>query len=326
MATGVLKRKEVRRLCMFGKVLLNGNRVSVNDFLKSGDELKIRAAVYQVIAGGENRLGLKKVTDSPALITAPIRVHCGFHKCMTMYSRKIYRRASTALTLSPAFFQKGSTGFRHYFHRKDAWLENCHRYGTSSLSGHCLDLNQFEDIKVVRLIRDPRDLIISGYFYHKRAGERWCRFENPTDVDFEVVNGVVPASLPQGQSLTTYLNEVSVEEGLAAEIEFRRKHLESMMEWPEEDERVLTCRYEDLLGNEAETFGEIFTFFQQPDWIVRNAKKVADRYRIGAKEAVKGHVRNPQSKQWQKLFSPKLNKRFVEIYEPLLKRYDYPLE
>jgi pyruvate/2-oxoglutarate dehydrogenase complex dihydrolipoamide dehydrogenase (E3) component len=54
----------------------------------------------------------------------------------------------------------------------------------TSLSGHALDLDQFEDIKVIRFIRDPRDLIISGYFYHKRGGEDWCDYKNPTTVDY----------------------------------------------------------------------------------------------------------------------------------------------
>lgn len=326
VATGILKRKEVRRLCLLGKVLRNGKRCSAKGFLEPGDKLMIRDAIYQLVAGGRDRLGLHKVTDSPRKITGPIKVHCGFHKCLTMYSRKIYRRASTALTLSPAFFKKGSTGFRHYFHRKDTWLDNCHRFGISSLSGHSLDLNQFEDIQVVRFIRDPRDLIISGYFYHKRAGEQWCKYEDPNEVDYEVVNGVVPSTLPAGQSLTGYLNEVSVEEGLAAEIEFRKRHLESMMEWPEEDERVLTCRYEDILGNEGEAFEKVFSFFKQADWIVKKARKDAEQYRAGGKEAVKGHARDPKTQQWRELFSPELNKKFVETYEPLLKRYGYPLD
>lgn len=326
VATGVLKRKEVRRLSFLGRVRRNGKRCGVNDLLEPGEELTIRDSVYRVVAGGRNRLGLHHVSAPPTRIASPVRVHCGYHKCLTMYSRKIYRRASIALTLSPVVLRKKRRGFRHYFHRQDAWLDNCERFGMTSLSGHYPDLDRFEDIRVVRFIRDPRDLIISGYFYHKRGGERWCKYRDPIDVDYEVVNGVVPSTLPKDRSLTGYLNEVSVEEGLAAEVEFRRNHLESMMQWPGDDERVMVCRYEDLLGNEAETFGRIFSFLGQPAWLVRKAERDAHRYRAGAKEAKKGHARNPKSEQWRKFFSPTLNENFVKKYEPLLKRYRYPVE
>ena len=165
VGTGVMKRKEARRLCLLGKVRRNGQRVSANSFLEVGDEFSVRDLRYEVVAGGLDRLGLHQVSAQPERISAPIRVHCGFHKCLTMYSRKIYRRASIALALSPAVLGARKTGFRHFFHRKDVWLENCHRFGISSLSGHALDLDRFDDIKVVRFIRDPRDMVISGYYY-----------------------------------------------------------------------------------------------------------------------------------------------------------------
>lgn len=327
VATGVLRRKEVRWLCLTGRIRRNGRRVGENDFLEPGDKLEIRRSVYDVVNGGGDRLGLHHRTgDAVARIATPVRVHCGYHKCLTMLSRKIYRRASIALGLSAAAFGKRRTGFRHFFHRHDAWLENCGRFGITSMSGHCPDLDRFDDIKVVRFIRDPRDLVISGYFYHKRAGEHWCRYQNPTEVDFEVVNGAVPSALPKDRSLTDYLNEVTLEEGLAAEIEFRRHHLESMMRWPGDDDRVRTFRYEEIMGNEAATFREIFSFFDFPERLVERAARDAHNYRAGAKEAKKGHSRNPRSRQWQELFSPELNRKFVDRYEPLLRRYRYPLE
>lgn len=326
VATGVLKRPEVRRLCLLGKVKVNNKRARTNDHLEPGDEITIHKSKYEVISGGEDRLGMRKLDEPPFRINTPVKVHCGYHKCLTMYSRKIYRRASTSLTLSPAIFKKNASGFRHFFHRKDVWLDNYKRYGMSSLSGHAINLDQFHDIKVIRFIRDPRDLIISGYFYHKRGGEHWCHYKNPTTVDFDVVNGVAPAAVGEGITLMDYLNEASIEEGLAAEIEFRKKHFESMMEWPEDDDRIKLYRYEDILGSEPETFEEIFTFLNQPKWITKRAVKNAKHFRAGGKEVVKGHVRNPNSQQWRKYFTPELNKKFVEQYEPLLLRHGYPLD
>lgn len=325
VSSGILNRPEVRRLCRLRKILRNGNRVFASDSLEPGDVVKIREVEYVVIEGGESRLGLRpKVSVAKRQVNRPVRVHCGFHKCLTMYSRKVYRKAATALFFSPEILKGRPWNFRHFFHRHDAWLENCERYGMTSLSGHALELNNFSDIRAVRFIRDPRDLIISGYYYHKRGGERWCEYVNPVDVDFELVNGVVPKGIPKGHSLKSYLENVSLEEGLTAEIEFRRKHLESMMTWPERDDRIRTYRYEDILGKEFETFREILTFYGKPAWVATKAGKIADRYRAGGKVVREGHVRNPKSQQWRELFSTDLNERFVEEYGALLERYGYP--
>ncbi len=325
VATGILKRQEARWLARRNKLLRNGNSTSVNACLEVGDVLTFRDASYRVIAGGKDRLGLRiENPQFPKIIRGSVRVHCGFHKCLTMYTRKIYRRASIAMMFSAERFRNPPIGFRHYFHRIDAWMEDCVRYGVSSLSGHSLKLDQFKDIRVVRFIRDPRDLVVSGYFYHKRGGEHWCLYKDPSNIDYEVVNGVVPENLPADQSLQGYLNQVSLEEGLKAEIQFRRKHFESMMRWPHKDERVKTYKYEDVIGNEYETFKEILTFFGKPRWIADRAGKDALRYRAGKKEAKKGHVRNPQSQQWRELFSPALKKQFTDTYGDLLARYGYP--
>lgn len=74
----------------------------------------------------------------------------------------------------------------------------------------------------MRVIRDPRDLIMSGYYYHKRAAEPWCKTVDPTEDHpaWKKVRGCVPTNLPSGYSLTGYLNEASLEEGLLAEIDF----------------------------------------------------------------------------------------------------------
>lgn len=313
-------------MCLLGQLRLNGKRVGAKKEIQSGDEWTVGQTIYQVVPGGADRLGLRKISEDPKRISAPIRVHCGFHKCMTMYTRRIYRRAARVKRFSPMVFSGSPTRFRHFYHRKDTWLDNCHRFGMSSLSGNYLDLDRFDDIKAVRFIRDPRDLVISSYFYHRKAGERWCRYQDPTDVDFEAVNGCVPSDLGEGQTLQEYVNEASQEEGLWAEIEFRKNHFESMLAWPEQDERMLLFRYENLPGNEAKIFGEIFTFFDQPGWLVRKAQKDAYAFRAGAKEAKKGHVRNPKSEQWRKLFTPELNQRFLDLYQPLLERYCYPVD
>ena len=213
--------------------------------------------------------------------------------------------------------------FRHFFHRLDHFYDQCQQFDICSVSGNYIDLDRFEDIRVARVIRDPRDLVVSAYFYHKRAAEPWCKDVNPTDQDWKLVRGAVPAKLPKDYTFTKYLNEVSMEEGLHAEMEFRKYHFESMLEWPENDSRVLLLRYEDIIGNEAWTYWKILAFFgfSIPTRFI--GSQIAHRHSAKGKHARVSHIRNPNSGQWRKHFTPGLTKRFDELYGEILDRYGY---
>jgi hypothetical protein len=257
-------------------------------------------------------------------INGKIRVHAGYHKCLTKFTKQVYNG------LCKHRFRKRRLSsvkrFRHFFHRLDHFYDQCQQFDICSISGNYIDLDRFEDIRVVRVIRDPRDLIISAYYYHKRAAEPWTKLANPTDEDWKLVRGAVPANLPTNTSLTKYLNEVSLEEGLHAEIEFRKYHYQSMLEWPENDPRVILLRYEDIIGNEVRTFWKILSFFgfSLPTRVI--GSRLAKRFSSKSKHAVVQHIRNPNSGQWREHFTPGLTKRFNELYGDVLNRYGYSLD
>ncbi len=251
-------------------------------------------------------------------INGKIRVHAGYHKCLTNYSKKVYIRLCERSWSS-------AQSFKHFHHKLDLFYDECQQFDICSISGNYIDLDRFEDIRVVRVIRDPRDLIISAYFYHKRAAEPWCKQINPTDYDpgWKKVRGAVPANLPTDYSLAKYLNEVSMEEGLHAEIEFRNHHYQSMLEWPDNDPRVMLFRYEDIIGNEARVYWKILSFFgfSIPTRFI--GSQLAERLSAKNKQTIVNHIRNPNNGQWQKYFTPGLIKRFNELYGEVLDRYGY---
>lgn len=325
--SGLLYRPECKRLTSLGGIKLNGHSTSADASISAGDQLQIRKHNYQAVPAGPGRLQLIKAPEQIARrFSRPVRVHCGYHKCLTMFSRKVYKRASIVHSATHGLLPGHASRFRHFYHRLDAFYDNADRYGICSLSGHALDLANFEDIRVVRFIRDPRDLIISSYFYHKRGAERWSQLANPCDLDWMVVRGCVPQGIGPNQSLMSYLNDSSLEEGLLAEIEFRKYHLQSMMDWPLEDERVRLYRYEDILGREPEVFAEIADFYQLPPLSKSAARHFADKYRAGKALVKKDHIRNAKSQQWRDLFSPAVKEKFNQMYADLLHRYQYPLQ
>lgn len=172
-----------------GDVLIDGSRVGRDTPIQADVTLTVRGKDYKVTSSREpGRLTLIPAESPPGRIEATIRVHCGYHKCLTMYFRRVSKK--TALWYNPL-----KRRFRHFFHRADEFYTDCEQHCISSVSGNFLDLDRFRDIRAVHMIRDPRDLIVSGYFYHKRAAEHWCYYLNPSEADWAVVN-MPPACLP----------------------------------------------------------------------------------------------------------------------------------
>lgn len=315
--SGVLRRADVDHCIRRGSLRVNGDAATPGTVLAQGDRIHVEESVFCVGEGGQGRLQLFRASPPPEQIHAPVRVHCGYHKCLTEYARSVYKRACR-----PPVLPGGS--FRHYYHRLDAFYQDCHRHSVTSVSGQVPELDRFDDIRVVRFVRDPRDLLVSGYFYHKRGVEHWCHLSDPVDNDWMMVNGHVPAALSGGRDLYGFLHEAGVEEGLLAELEFRRYHFESMRDWPADDERIRLFRYEDLFGHEAEVFREILSFFGLP-WPARlKGRYYARRYSASRRRGKTAHIRNPSSGQWRRYFTPEVSRRFNELYGDLLERYGYP--
>lgn len=244
-------------------------------------------------------------------------VHCSYHKCLTVYFKRvfsnIYNRPGRLLS-----------GYKHFMSWIDAFHEELDNYTVASINNHALDLSRLgDDVRITRFVRDPRDLVVSGYFYHKNNPERWCNIVNPTHKDFSIVNGVVPDDMGPGQTYTSYLQGLSKENGLIAEIDFRHRHFESMRQWPESDPRIRIYRYEDILGNERKIFHDIFCHYGIS--FPRRALGTITAERFSANRQVKTakHIRNPASGQWREHFTDRVNDYFDRRYADILSRYGY---
>ena len=66
-----------------------------------------------------------------------------------------------------------------------------------------IDVSKLPPYRGTHIVRDPRDVIVSGYFYHKWAPERWCAVERAYD----------------GMSYRDRLKNLSKEDGLIFEID-----------------------------------------------------------------------------------------------------------
>ncbi len=244
-------------------------------------------------------------------------VHCSYHKCLTVY----YSRVFSALYNRALKF---SRGYKHFNSLIDDFYKESNKYKITSINNHALDLQRMgSEFRITRFIRDPRDLIVSGYFYHEQGFEEWSNKINPDETDWKVVNGSIPRDISKDNSFSSYLQSLSKEDGLIAEIDFRKKHFSSMKEWPLADPRIKVFRYEDLIGNELDVFKEIFSFYglSYPEkWL---GLMFANHFSANRQVNKTQHIRNPHAQQWKEHFTPRVLDYFDLQHGELLERYGY---
>ena len=244
-------------------------------------------------------------------------IHCSYHKCLTvLYGRVmdgVYNRC-----------RPWGRGYRHYNSHLDDFYRGFRMDRVSSINNRVLDLERLDPFRISRFIRDPRDLIVSGYFYHRRGAEDWVTIEAPSAEDWYFANGAVPTGLEAvGTSFADYLRSIPEEEGLLAEMEFRAHHFESMAQWPQSHPDIKTFRYEEVLGRERALFGELFDFYGMSRFQRSLGAWFAERHSIGRKRA-DPHVRNPSSGQWRQHFTPRVRQAFDAEYAALVRQLGYP--
>ena len=242
-----------------------------------------------------------------------IRIHSSQHKCLSTYYLRIMRTLYSR-------YRPFSNMYEHYESIQGLFYNNLHRHRIVSTNGFAVDVDRLDDdFRIVRFIRDPRDLIISGYFYHLRGAEPWFRMRSPTPEYWAAINGNIPGDMPRGVSYSEYLQSLSKEEGLVAEIQFRKFHLESLRNWPQ-DERIKLYRYESILGNEVQVFADIFDFYQLTRFEKLIGTRLAGHFAFNNRKDDK-HIRNPSPGQWREHFTPAViayfDKRYRDIVDDL---------
>lgn len=107
--------------------------------------------------------------------------HFSYHKCLTVYFSQVMNRTFATIGRSGI-----TSGYRHLNSLKSELSAALLQNRLVSLNNHAVDPDSLGNFRATRFVRDPRDLLVSGYFYHRRAAEPWCSIENPTAADWAV--------------------------------------------------------------------------------------------------------------------------------------------
>jgi hypothetical protein len=178
------------------------------------------------------------------------------------------------------------------------------------------DRTRLESFRGSHLIRDPRDVVVSAYHYHRWTDENWVH---------------IPKQEYGGMTYQQYLRSLDTEEGFAAEISrTARSDLAEVGAWDYTQPEFLELRYEDFILDEAAQFARMFRHYGFNETAVERSVDLALRFSFQTTagrsigEVQEGsHLRSGKPGQWREMFTPRHKALFRELTGDLLERLGY---
>lgn len=150
------------------------------------------------------------------------------------------------------------------------------------------------------IIRDPRDMIVSAYFYHLTSDELWLS---------------EPRHRYNGLSYQAYITSLDKHYGLMAEIKRASYGIIDMMNWDFDNPNIIEVRYEDLITNE-QLFRKIFQHYGFEDDLIEESMDIV-------KDCI---IDNPGLPgKWRKHFDTEHKQYFIELLGDCLIKLGYEI-
>lgn len=249
------------------------------------------------------------------------------HKCGTLYTKKVLKKSCNDLNLNFQLYKSNTGGerqsvnLRTLFTRIKSVVKNGFKNNNNSVpvvtfvnnSSYDALFSQIKrDYKGFHVVRDPRDMIVSGYFSHLHS---------------HPVNG------PWGKRYLIdhrkWLENVSKEKGLSEEIK-RGYALNPMNKWCYNDPDILEIKFEALTQNPNETFKKIFDHIEinigknhLASIIDEFSFKQLSKGRSKGNEDVNSHFRKGIAGDWKNHFNQEHIDLFKEQWGDLLIKLGY---
>jgi hypothetical protein len=143
----------------------------------------------------------------------------------------------------------------------------------------------------VHIMRDPRDMIVSGYHYHKWTHEEWVHLLDDA-----------------GQSYQEKLNQADKRDGLFLEIRhFISYYRQTLEDWDISDPSMLEVSYESLMGPERRAkYSDIFSHLGMEGSALDLAVDLMRLFEASSRSgkstnavSQKSHVRSGKAGQWE---------------------------
>jgi hypothetical protein len=231
-------------------------------------------------------------------------VHCAHHKVGTVWWGSILR--ALAERGAWRYVEVTSSGFDG---SADVYLfEHTRHFDRPGFSGR--------PFRGTHMVRDPRDVVVSGYFYHLWTEERWAN---------------VPNSRYEGLSYREALNRRDRHDGLLLEMErMCRDQLPEMLAWDYSQPEFLELKYEDVIEDEEGSFERVFRHYGLRE---RDARRALDIVRMKSFSNVSGrklgdvggatHLRSGRPGEWRAHFTTDHLDRWRELSGDGITRLGY---
>ncbi|MEO0679056.1 MAG: sulfotransferase domain-containing protein [Pseudomonadota bacterium] len=232
---------------------------------------------------------------APHLRRAPLIVHGCHHKAGTVWFMRVLRAVSQRWSLPMLMGEQAELG------REAIFMQSHSRIDPAALPRRR---------RGTHMIRDPRDMIVSGYHYHKRTTEEWA---------------LQPRDRFGGKSYQAHLNGLDAHEGLAEEIRrfAERGQGRIMAAWTYAEPGFLEVRYEDMMQDEAGGWARIFDHYGFNARSRDEAVEIAMGFSLSKVKGKLDHVRSGRPEEWREQFSAEHRALFRELTGDLAAKLGY---
>jgi hypothetical protein len=227
----------------------------------------------------------------------PLLVHCGYHKVGTVWFRQVLLSVMRPYGLRQ---QEGKTaGIRP--DTDLAFYANAGTFERTQLGSRAF--------RGTHVIRDPRDLVVSGYEYHLKTAEPWA---------------LRPDERYGGQSYQEHLRSISEHDGLMVELErMTASTATAFGTWDYHQAEFLELRFEDAVSDEQATFEQVFRWYGFNEAAVEIGMAAVDRLSLKRGGALPNHARSGRAGEWRDRLAPEHVDRFKTLTGDLVVRLGY---
>lgn len=245
-------------------------------------------------------------------------IHCSHHKVGTVWFKNVLRAVAKEYGLRvtvnvPCRIPRGASIF---------------------IDDHGkIDLRQLgQPYRGSHMIRDPRDVVISGYHYHLWTKERWANTKiGDLGPEIAAYWPLLPVKEIQHLSYKEYLNSLDKDDGLMAEISRASStDIQDIVRWDYENPHIFNFKYEDIMRDEEPMFAQIFSHYGFNNEAIARCTELAMgfSFKTQAKRSVgqsqeKSHLRSGKAEQWRAEFSEAHKAYFKQLHGQDLIRLGY---
>jgi hypothetical protein len=175
------------------------------------------------------------------------------------------------------------------------------------------DILRRRDVRILHIIRDPRDVLISAMHYHKTSSEPWLHEAVPGNENVSYQQRLNALATPFEQFVFELENSTS-------------STIEAMLEWQYGSENCLEVRYEELWSDRSMALWSRILEFLGFDGREQELGRACfwEHSLFGeAGRANRRHARSGEVAQWKSEFTPELARAFVYHFPDALQVLGY---